>query len=60
MKLLILLALVAGGGALGVASLVFKSPRATKLLKQLRLAAWAYVAMIIAVAAYRVWQQGGL
>lgn len=60
MKLLILLLLVAAGGALGVASFVFKSPRATHLLKQLRLVAWVYVAVIVLAAAYRIWQQGGL
>ena len=60
MKLFILLILVAGGGALAVASVVFRSERATHLLKQLRLVAFAYVAGIVAIAVYRIWQQGGL
>jgi len=59
-KLLILLALVAGGGALAVASLVFRSEQAATVLKKLRLVAWAYVAVIVLSAVYRIWQQGGL
>jgi chromate transport protein ChrA len=59
-KLLILLLLLASGAVLAVASLVFRSARATRLLRQLRLVAWVYVAVVVLAAAYRIWQQGGL
>jgi len=59
-KLFLVLVLVAGGAGLAVASVLFRSERATKLLKQLRLAAFAYIIAIIAATAYRIWQQGGL
>ena len=60
MKLFIILLLVAGAAALAVASVVFRSEGATRLLKQLRLAAFVYVIAIVAAAAFRIWQQGGI
>ena len=52
--------IVTGGAALVVAATVFRSEGAVRTLKKLRLVGFAYVAAIVAVAIWRVWQQGGL
>ena len=50
MKLFIILLLVAGAGALAVASVLFRSEGATRLLKQLRLAAFALAPFLMELA----------
>ena len=60
MRLFLLLLIVTGGATLVVAATVFRSEGAVRTLKKLRLVGFAYVAAIVAVAIWRVWQQGGL
>lgn len=60
MRLFLLLLLVLGAAGLAVAATVFRSQGAVRLLKRVRLVAFIYVGVIVAVALWRIWQQGGL
>ncbi|MFN0096802.1 MAG: hypothetical protein ACKVVT_18750 [Dehalococcoidia bacterium] len=46
--------------ALLFAAVVLRDDRARGALRLIRNAIWVYVAVIFAVAAYRIWQSGGL
>lgn len=42
-----------------IAAVFFRSRRANVILKNLRTIGWAYVIVIVLVAAIRLWQDGG-
>jgi hypothetical protein len=60
MRLFLLLLLVLGAAGLAVAATIFRSQGAVRLLKRLRLIAFVYVATIVAIGLWRIWEQGGL
>ena len=54
MKLFLIELVIVSLAALIVAASVFRSRRANELLRRLRLAGWAYVAMVLGLAALQV------
>jgi hypothetical protein len=60
MRVFLLLLFLATAAALTVMPVVFRSQGAIRFLKRLRLIAFVYVATIVAIAIWRVWEQGGL
>jgi hypothetical protein len=60
MRLFLLLLFLVGAAALAVAAVIFRSQGAIHFLKRLRLIAFVYVGTIVAIAIWRVWEQGGL
>jgi hypothetical protein len=60
MRVFLLLLFLATAAALTVMAVVFRSQGAIRFLKRLRLIAFVYVATIVAIAIWRVWEQGGL
>jgi Flp pilus assembly protein TadB len=55
MKSLLVLALVAFVAITLVAAMVFKNARARDTLKFMRNVAWAYIAVVVILAIYRLW-----
>jgi chromate transport protein ChrA len=43
-----------------VMATVFRHERSVRLLRSFRNALWVWVAVVVTVAAYRLWRQGGL
>lgn len=55
MKSLLVLALVALVAVTLVAAMVFRNRRARDTLKFMRNVAWAYIAVVVILAIYRLW-----
>ena len=60
MKASILSLLVIAGITLVVMAVVFRDQRARSVLRFARNTAWIYVAVILALGVWRLYQQGGL
>lgn len=58
MKFFILLSLIAFFAITTVSAVVFRNARAQNTLRFVRNVAWAYVAAIVILAAFRVYQKG--
>jgi hypothetical protein len=60
MRIFLFLLIVTAVAGLIVAATIFRSQGAIVMLKRIRLIGFAYVITIVAVAAWRIWEQGGL
>lgn len=58
MKSFLFLALLASAAVLVVLAVVFRNERARGVLRTLRNAAWIYIALVLALGLWRLWNEG--